>query len=65
MRCEQCGAEVAKHIHQMDYCAICGKDLCPKCMKEGCCRHKPAMSGLDTERFEVYEEEEPRERKWF
>jgi len=31
----------------MDYCAICGKNLCDKCMPQGCCGHTPAKSGSE------------------
>jgi hypothetical protein len=31
----------------MDYCAICGKNLCDKCMQQGCCGKIPAKSGSD------------------
>lgn len=28
-----------------DYCAVCSKNLCRKCMIEGCCGNVPAKSG--------------------
>jgi hypothetical protein len=52
--CERCGSKgerittgpFAGDYHMLDYCAECGKDLCPKCMAEGCCGNKPAESGM-------------------
>jgi len=44
-RCEKCGAK-PQGYDMLDYCAICSKDLCRKCMAEkGCCGHIPALSG--------------------
>jgi hypothetical protein len=49
MECERCGAmpilrgPLDAGIH--DYCAVCGTNLCPPCMAEGCCHHVPALSG--------------------
>jgi hypothetical protein len=40
----------------MDYCAICGKNLCDKFMRQGCCEHIPALSG--TEENNVEDEED-------
>jgi hypothetical protein len=36
----------------MDYCAICGKDLCDKCMQQGCCAQIPALSGTEEDNAE-------------
>lgn len=46
--CERC----KRHIGSidMDYCAVCSKDLCDECMAKGCCGNIPAKSGL-TEDF--------------
>lgn len=47
--CERCGAARpspgAGEYELFDYCAECSRDLCDKCMAEGCCGHKPARSG--------------------
>ncbi len=29
----------------MDYCCFCLRSMCSACMKSGCCKHTPAMSG--------------------
>ena len=44
MNCERCLAKETKDA-PFDYCAICRKPLCPKCMAEGCCDVRPAISG--------------------
>ena len=52
-KCERCGSRgerittgpFAGSYHSLDYCAVCSKDLCPKCMAEGCCGNVPAKSG--------------------
>lgn len=44
-QCENCGAQ-PEGYDLLDYCAECSRDLCPKCMKKGCCGHVPASSGL-------------------
>ena len=50
--CERCGKKaVDYHLH--DYCASCGKNLCTKCMEQGCCDAVPAVSGMNDD------EEEP------
>jgi hypothetical protein len=51
--CERCGSKgeritsgpFAGDYHQLDYCAVCSKDLCPDCMAKGCCGNVPAKSG--------------------
>jgi uncharacterized protein CbrC (UPF0167 family) len=46
-KCERCGARkspTGEGAH--DYCAECGKNLCPACMAEGCCGQVPAESGM-------------------
>jgi hypothetical protein len=46
MTCEGCGVEtVGYDLH--DFCAVCSKNLCGKCMEKGCCGHKPALSGSE------------------
>lgn len=52
-KCERCGGvgEMIKSgpfagtPHSLDYCAVCSKDLCEKCMAKGCCGNVPAKSG--------------------
>lgn len=51
--CERCGGKgeqiktgpFAGQYPQLDYCSLCSKDLCQKCMADGCCGKVPAMSG--------------------
>jgi hypothetical protein len=44
--CERCRAKLPVESYAlMDYCAICGKNLCDKCMQQGCCGQIPARSG--------------------
>ena len=45
-KCERCGAKPEGEYALLDYCANCAKDLCPDCMKKGCCWKVPAESGL-------------------
>jgi hypothetical protein len=53
--CERCGSQgkqitkgpFAGTYEMLDYCAECNKNLCPKCMKKGCCGHAPALSGME------------------
>ena len=57
-KCERCG--VYPHgMELLDYCGVCSKDLCHRCMAEGCCGNVPAVSGeeLDNEDFEATEHE--------
>jgi hypothetical protein len=42
--CARCGARLL--AYPIDYCAACGKELCDRCMDEGCCGRVPAASGL-------------------
>ena len=45
MQCQRCGkSTVGYALH--DYCFSCGKNLCEKCMAEGCCGAVPAVSGM-------------------
>lgn len=45
MKCERCKVEATGYdLH--DYCALCSKNLCATCMANGCCRVKPARSGM-------------------
>src|SRR5690242_12987289 len=44
-RCERCGRGPKGEYGILDYCAKCSQDLCEKCMREGCCGEKPAISG--------------------
>lgn len=51
--CERCGGHdgfietgaFAGSLHEIDYCAKCGINLCSRCMAEGCCGEVPAVSG--------------------
>lgn len=44
--CEKCGAKKPAGSYELfDYCAVCSKTLCPKCMEKGCCGNVPAKSG--------------------
>jgi hypothetical protein len=52
MECERCGAKPQGEYGLHDYCAICSKNLCEKCMKEGCCKNKPAKSGAEVDDHE-------------
>ncbi len=47
-RCERCGTE-ATGWDLFDYCANCSQNLCPKCMKQGCCDIVPALSGMEAD----------------
>lgn len=44
--CESCGAKPKGEYELLDYCAICGRELCGACMAKGCCGHVPAKSGM-------------------
>lgn len=47
MNCERCGTKSNPKTYELfDYCALCSKNLCPKCMADGCCRSRPAKSGI-------------------
>lgn len=55
MKCERCKVEATGYnLH--DYCAKCSKNLCDRCMKNGCCGQKPAESGQGTDHAEPVEE---------
>lgn len=47
--CERCGAAPERDADGqpglLDFCEVCSKDLCPKCMAKGCCGNVPAKSG--------------------
>lgn len=45
MTCERCGSAVYGY-DLFDYCAECSRNLCPDCMKNGCCGQAPAKSGM-------------------
>jgi hypothetical protein len=46
MACERCGVRTNPASYEIwDYCNECSKNLCSKCMSEGCCGKKPAVSG--------------------
>lgn len=54
MKCERCGegdtytddAGNTYTVDLLDYCASCSKNLCTKCMSQGCCGSVPAESGM-------------------
>ena len=48
MECERCHKR-AEGYDLFDYCALCGKNLCPKCMEAGCCGVVPAKSGEEND----------------
>lgn len=45
MKCERCPATAGGYL-LFDYCAICSRNLCEKCMTKGCCGATPAQSGM-------------------
>jgi hypothetical protein len=46
--CDKCrAAEPESSYVLFDYCARCGKNLCPACMAKGCCGNVPAASGME------------------
>lgn len=49
-KCEKCGkvegSGSPQDFNLFDYCSHCQKNLCPDCMKMGCCGHVPADSGM-------------------
>jgi hypothetical protein len=49
--CEGCGIEspvkTGSSYELLDYCAVCGANLCADCMAKGHCGHVPAISGTD------------------
>ncbi len=48
MKCERCGKRSREETYELfDYCAECSANLCPACMKKGCCGHEPAKSGQE------------------
>jgi hypothetical protein len=57
--CERCG-EKPKGYGLHDYCAKCARNLCDKCMAEGCCGSKPAESGATADDVDDYV---PRQQK--
>jgi len=46
MKCERCQKN---YDFLLDYCAICLRNLCNKCMEEGHCNNKPALSGMEAD----------------
>lgn len=52
MKCERCGVET-KGYDLHDYCEVCGKNLCTKCMSEGTCKdgsnkkHQPSQENVE------------------
>lgn len=53
-KCERCGEQPDPNGWQLfDYCAKCGRDLCPACMARGCCGESPAESGTSEDRDEI------------
>src|SRR2546425_1176919 len=42
--CERPGCDA---LDASDYCEVCGKNLCRRCMAEGHCGHYPALSGMN------------------
>lgn len=56
MECERCGIKI-ETLKLHDYCAICSKNLCKRCMKAGCCGNTPAISGSADDMATKYEDE--------
>jgi len=44
--CERCGKNASAMEVGWDYCANCGRTLCPSDMQRGCCGATPAVSGV-------------------
>ena len=52
--CEKCGAQLPSSSYElMDYCGICGMNLCDSCMALDHCGHKPAISGTEIDSAEM------------
>ena len=50
MTCERCNKETKPDGYDLfDFCAKCARNLCPECMKKGCCGEVPAKSGMNEE----------------
>lgn len=47
--CERCGRKASAGYELFDYCGVCSKNLCESCMVDGCCGHKPALSGAEAD----------------
>ena len=41
-RCQRCQRG---GFDRLDFCAACLRSLCLQCFTDGCCTHKPALSG--------------------
>lgn len=52
MQCERCGKESDELL---DYCAECGRNLCPACMQKGCCGNFPTKSGMEEDNGDTEE----------
>jgi hypothetical protein len=56
-KCERCGGHdyfrdgngQSRRADFTDFCAVCGTNLCTKCMSEGCCKNVPAKSGFKSD----------------
>lgn len=57
-KCERCGASPVGDYGLLDYCSACSKNLCPKCMEDGCCGNVPADSGMEDDEFSEEEADE-------
>lgn len=50
MKCENCSVSTNPNTYELhDYCAVCGKNLCKKCMAAGHCGNVPALSGNEAD----------------
>ncbi len=59
-QCERCRSKTAANTYNLfDYCAKCSKNLCPTCMKEGCCGVVPAVSGMEMDEEPAFGDESP------
>lgn len=48
-KCERCGSSPVGEFDLHDYCAVCGQNLCKRCMEKGCCKNVPAKSGMEAD----------------
>jgi hypothetical protein len=61
MVCERCKRMSVSIMSMHDYCAVCGKNLCDHCMRDGCCDNRPAISGMSLDDAEPDETVEANE----
>lgn len=49
--CSECRTETDSGL---DYCAVCSRDLCLRCMEKGCCGNVPAISGIENDMDQIH-----------